>query len=131
MSLSSRHQETGQPGPGDGWRTELTIALNQPELVLPELNTEPAQRAAYWLAVVLGHCRVEGVELGAMNGSLPVTVALAAGQRLGWLLSGWTRDAEDMEKQLEEAEGEVEANELCFELLEARVQAWAAYVAVD
>ena len=95
------------------------------------LSTESARRASHWLAVVLGHCRLEGVDLGSLDGSLPAPVALAACRRQIHFLARCTRDVAQLEQRLDEAGGVVEANDLCFGLLEARMQAWAAFVAID
>jgi CRISPR-associated endonuclease/helicase Cas3 len=126
-SFSGRRGSKDSPG----WRKELAYALAQPELAKVEQNTEPACRAAYWLAVVLGHCRLEDVDLGELDGSLPEAAALAACRRFVRLVPAWCEDAQRLDKKLLTAQGLVEENDICFELLEARMEAWAAYVAID
>jgi hypothetical protein len=113
-----------------GWREELAHALAQPELADVTSDTEPVRRAAYWLAVVLGNCRLRGLDLGDRDGSLPAPVALAAGRWLVDLLGHWSQDARRLEERLQEAT-DTEANDACFDLLEARMEAWAAFVAID
>jgi hypothetical protein len=126
---------TTPPQPVDnspqGWRAELVHALAQPELAEVNTDTEPAQRAAYWLAVVLGNCRVREIDLGQKDGSLLPLVALAAGKRLASLLSQWSKEARSLGERLDRVTSGVEANDLCFDLLEARTEAWAAFIAVD
>lgn len=46
--------------PSQGWRMELAQAWKQPELAEPFVDNEAGRKAAYWLAVVLGTCRVRG-----------------------------------------------------------------------
>jgi hypothetical protein len=113
------------------WGTELAPALAQPELADVSADTEPARRAAYWLAVVLGNCRLRGFDLGKEDGTLSVSTALAAGRRLASLLPQWTEEAQRLEERLDTADRDVEANDLCFDLLEARMEAWSAFVAID
>jgi hypothetical protein len=121
--------QAGSAGPS-GWRQELAYALGQPELAEVASDTEPVRRAAYWLAVVLGNCRLRELDLGESDGSLPVPIALAAGRRLAALLEQWGKDAGRLEERLQGAT-EPEANDACFDLLEARMEAWAAFVAID
>jgi hypothetical protein len=114
-----------------GWRKELHLARAQPELAHVVQDSEPARRAAYWLAVVLGNCRLRGLDLGPEDGTLLVPSALAGGRRLASLLPNWAQKARELESRLARLEGEVETNDLCFDLLEARMEAWAAFVAID
>jgi hypothetical protein len=114
-----------------GWQTELAYALAQPELAQVEQDTEPARRTAYWLAVVLGHCRLEAVELDELDGSLPEPIALAACRHFVRIVPAWCEDARRLDKCLLPGQDQMEENEQCFELLEARMQAWAVYVAID
>ena len=62
---------------------------------------------------------------------MSVPTALAASRRLASLLPQWTEEAQRLEQRLDRVDGEVEANDLCFDLLEARMEAWAAFVAID
>ncbi len=129
MTSSSSAPRGSKDSPG--WRTELAYALAQKELAQVEQDTEAAHSAAYSLAVVLGQCRLEDVDLGEQDGSLPVTFALAACRRFTDILAAWCEDARRLEEKLLAADGEVEENERCFGLLEARMQAWGIYVAID
>jgi hypothetical protein len=114
-----------------GRRAELLRARAQPELADVSLDTEPVRRAAYWLAVVLGNCRLRDLDLGEEDGSLLVPTALAAGRRLGALLPSWSDEAWRLEERLDKVDCAVEADDLCFDLLEARMEAWAAFIAID
>src|SRR5437763_17092362 len=111
MSASSPRPAAGADP--QGWRIDLDRALRQPELAQAAADTEPARRAAYWLAVVLGNCRLRDVGLGERDGSLPVPIALAAGRRLAALLEGWLDEARRLEERLTAAEEGVEMNDLC------------------
>jgi hypothetical protein len=110
---------------------ELIRARAQPDLADISADTEQARRAAYWLAVVLGNCRLRELDLGDEDGSLAVPVALTAGRRLATLLTHWSHDAWRLEERLDDTSGAVEINDLCFDLLEARMEAWAAFLAID
>jgi hypothetical protein len=113
------------------WRKELVAARAQSELADLSIDTEPVRRAAYWLAVVLGNCRLADLELAEDDGTLSVPVATAAGRRLGVLLSHWSEDARRLKERIAAAGSESEVNDCCFDLLEARMEAWAAFVAID
>jgi hypothetical protein len=135
--MTSRPPSPDAGADPQGWRTELTRALAQPALAeffadpAREPPDEPARRAAYWLAVVLGSCRLRGVDLGEQDGALPPLIALAAGRQLGRHLGRWLDSARHLEGRLAEADGVAESNDLCFDLLEARMEGWAAFVAID
>jgi hypothetical protein len=123
-----------QQGPrkqSSGWRTELRHALTQPELARLEHPSDATCRACYHLAVVLGHCRLEDVDLGDLDGSLPAPLALVAAEMLGRLVDGWIRDVENLRDRLNDVRNGEEADELCFGVLEARMEAWAAFVVIN
>src|SRR5438876_241823 len=125
------HPPPQAPNRSPGWRHELEVALGQPELAEVATDSEPARRAAYWLSVVLGHCRLRDLDLGELDGSVPLPLALSAARSLARFLERQIDDVRRLEERLAEAEGDVEACDLCFTALEVRMEFWAALVAID
>src|SRR4051794_17245110 len=127
----------------NGWRLQWERALQQSALAVffppadpgqepaPAPDADEVRRAAFWAAVVLGECRLRGIDLGELDGSLPVPMALAACQRLQERLAAYARDAEALEATLERQSGFFEATEPCFSLLEGRMEVWSAFIAID
>ncbi|MCL6502310.1 MAG: hypothetical protein K6T86_06455 [Pirellulales bacterium] len=126
-----------QAASGDplGCRADLAEALAAPALSQWEGSTPPSAEvplAAYQVAVALGRCRLFGVDPGELDGTLPPDMALAAACQLACYLSEWTHvDVPTLPQRWEDAADPAEAEEMCLELLEARMEAWAAFVAID
>lgn len=117
-----------------GCRAALAEALAAPALEAfdaPAASSPEAPAAAYQVAVALGRCRLFGVELGEADGVLPPGMALAAARYLSGLLPWLVEDARTLPERWDEQRTAAEAEELCLELLEARMETWAAYVALD
>jgi hypothetical protein len=126
------------PGPDPfACREELELALAVAELDIFESDQIPVElslesrRAAYALAVAIGRCRLFDVNVGELDGTLPTPIALAAAEQLVEFLQGWIADARSLRKRWDEAAHPIEAEELCLELVEARMEAWACWVALD
>lgn len=117
------------------WRLEMRNALADPALDVctgPNASSDSqARRAAYRLAVALGKCRLFGVELGEEDGSLPAPVAMAAALECTEHLKRWVAAARSLSDQWEKTHDETEADELCFHLLETRMECWAVFLALD
>jgi hypothetical protein len=120
-----------------GHAAELESALADPVLAALEPDASaPAPRlavnqAAFRVAAALGSCRLCGVELPeTLDGTLPPRMALAAGEMLEALLDGQTREAANLSERWDHADWFVGQN-LAAELLEVRMEAWAAAVAMD
>jgi hypothetical protein len=112
-----------------GLRADLRLASSLADR--DQFDDEEDQRAAYQLAAALGRCRLFGVDLGEDDETLAVPVALAAVRQ--WLVYAeqWRRQAKDLPQRWDAASSEIEADSLCFDLLEARMESWAVFVAVD
>jgi hypothetical protein len=89
-----------------------------------------ARAAALRLAVAIGRCRLFGVDAGEQDGSLPTNAATAAAAELAIALEQWRDDALSHPKRFDEA-APLEAEDLCADLLEQRMAAWAAFVAIE
>ncbi len=129
-------QPTRDPGPDPvAARQALANALALPALAEFEGSGAPsaeASAAAYELARALGYCRLFGVKPGdALDRTLPPPMARAGGVALVERLAGWTADARNLGSRWDETEDPAEAESLCADLLEARMDAWAAWAAID
>ncbi len=116
------------------WRIEVQEALSQPALAAFDAGAAEgpdARRAAYRLAVALGHCRLFGIDLGAEDGTLSAAVALAAAEQLIAYLGEWEEDARRLPSRWERAAELVESADCVLDLLVARMEAWAAFLAID
>ncbi len=116
------------------WRLELQDALAQPGLAGFDAGAAPGpseKRAAYRLAVALGKCRLFGVALGPLDGSLAPSLGLAAAEQWLHYLPEWASDAQRLEDDCQRADDEVEELDRCADLLVARMESWAAFLAID
>jgi hypothetical protein len=140
--LSSEPSRSGTSRRSGGRETYRDSFANLPELddavgYCRLAWTGPAAApAAYELALALGRCRLLNAEpacakLSASSDfTLAPPVALAAARELSGRLERWGQRAEGLLDQLDGATP-VRAADLCLGLLEARIEAWAAYVAID
>src|SRR5262245_39909388 len=129
MTSSTSHSPPAARDP-KGWRLQWERALQQPALEVffppadlaqatsPAPTVDEVRQAAFWAAVVLGECRLQGIDLGDLDGSLPLPLALTACRRLTERLEAYARDAEQLERALERGSGFFEGTEPCFSLLE-------------
>lgn len=118
-----------------GWREDLREALAQPLLaVFADCSAAvdgTHRRAAYSVAVCLGKCRLGGVDPCDLDGTLPARMAISAlGQWQDYLVQ-WVAAVEQLPCAWSEAAEEVEALDLAVDLLSARMNSWAVFLAVD
>lgn len=117
-----------------GWQHELQLALEDPALAAFESPGAPgpeAAAAAYRLALCLGYCRLLGVDLpDDVDGTLPAPEAMAAAEELIRHLAVWVEDTQQLPPRWDTAAPGVE-DDYCADLLEARMDAWAAYLAIS
>jgi len=117
-----------------GWQYELQLALEDPALVAFENRGVPgpeAAAAAYRLALCLGYCRLLQVQLpDEIDGTLPAPEAMAAADELISHLSLWVQEARQLPLRWDTAPPHVK-DRYCTELLQARMDAWAAYWAIS
>src|SRR5262249_5729213 len=92
---------------------------------------ETARRAAVDVAIALGRCRLHGVDLAEDDGVLPLKLAQAAVPRLIAALDRRATIACDLENRLNQAAAPIEIEDLCLNLLRDRLDAWAAFLAID
>jgi hypothetical protein len=113
----------------------LREALNRPELDefdRPGPLTATARQAAYQLAVALGRCRLFGVQPNEeLEKPLPANRALQAALELHGYLKAWTEHAHQLGRRWDESEVATVAEDLCLNLLEHRLEAWAVYLVID
>jgi ATP-dependent helicase HepA len=118
-----------------GWREEFQRALALAPLALlrddSDIADEPARRAAYQLAASLGHCRLFGVNLGEVDGTLSIGVATAATLQWSICLRDWLLQTDQLAHVWAEAAEEVEALDASADLLTARMESWAVFLAAD
>jgi hypothetical protein len=109
-------------------------------LALPELDVFNSQetpdlesnRAAFWLAVALGRCRLFGVDLHKdEDGALPPKLAAAAAFKCSKEMHNWgevvTATARQWDAGDFDDDCELEAGNLVF----VRMDFWAAYIAIE
>jgi hypothetical protein len=117
-----------------GCLSRLGDALRQPHLKVFEgvgEVTSKARRAAYWVAVALGECHLFGVKPpDDIDGTLSDPMALAAADELVEFVDTWTDEAGSLGERFEQSEP-IEGEEMCVSLVERRLEAWAAFVAID
>ncbi len=117
-----------------GWLEELRDALDDPAVdtfTHEALPSPEVRRAAYRLSVAIGHCRLFGIEPpDDTDGTLPAAEAIVAAEKLREFVEAWTEDARQLGARWDEEEPEV-GEALCAEVLEGRMEAWAAFVSID
>ncbi len=115
------------------WQYELQRALEDPALAAfdgPSAPGAEAAAAAYRVALCLGYCRLLGLALpDDLDGTLPAPEAIAAAQELTRHLAVWVQEAGDLPSRWDTAAPGVE-DHYCADLLKARMDAWAAYLAI-
>jgi hypothetical protein len=116
------------------WIEELRLALGDPALAAFEAPQAAspgpeARQASYRLARALGYCRLFGIEPGELDGTLLGREAMTAVEELEHFLSEWTISARRFTDRWGEA-GPLAQYACCAELLEARMDAWAVYLAI-
>jgi hypothetical protein len=98
---------------------------------LGERTAADTSAAAYRSAIALGRCRLLGsarVDLAELT--LAPAVGISAAQELELRLRRWARRAKSLPSEMRGATAP-RASDLCMGILEARLEAWAAYLAID
>lgn len=117
-----------------GWQYELQLALEDPALAAfdsPGVPGPEAAAAAYRVALCLGYCRLLGADLPAeLDGTLPPREAMAAGEELIRHCAFWIDEARQLPTRWDAAPPGVE-DQYAADMLQARMDAWAAYVAIS
>ena len=117
-----------------GRLTELRNAMSDSLLdgVGPTGDAEPmSAQAAYRVAVALGYCRLYGLDVGELDGTLPGYLALAATCRLVQLLPEWVRAAQRLGTSWDERSDADEADDLVAGFVEGRTNVLAAELALN
>jgi hypothetical protein len=125
-----------------GCLDELRAALSQPELEALEHPAKQAPaipgacKAALQVAFALGYCRLYGVAIEEdLDGVLPAQTALAAATALHQRLAEMARLVGEGDEPEREREGSAvlltEDEEFFLDLLEGRMDAWAAFTAIE
>ena len=106
------------------------VSVKSEDACRPDFKaTSGGRQAAYQLSEAFGQCRLFGVDLGELEGPLPVAVAIAAGQEI----------AAELERACDQtstlysdwlAAGSYERDDVCFTKLEQRMSAWAVSLAM-
>jgi len=117
-----------------GWRYELELALEAPELEAfdsAEVPGPEAAAAAFRLALCLGYCRLFGVELPAdIDGILPAREAMAAAEELIAHINHWVQEARELPSRWDTAPPGT-SEDYCADLLQACMDGWAAFLAIS
>lgn len=114
-----------------GYVEQLRESLADP--LLDEFDANPsaeAKQAALRVATNLGYCRLFGLEAGEADGILPVAEALGAAEALADFLDESITQVTRYPEEWDNTLGE-EAEDLTIEILERRMDAWAAHVAIS
>lgn len=114
-----------------GYVERLREALRDPALA--EFDTTPgpaAKEAAARVAVLLGYCRVFGLDVGEDDGVLPVPEALGAIEALQKKVEELVEAVRTLPERWDEAIDPVEEDCICAGVLERRMDLWVATVAL-
>lgn len=118
-----------------GYADDFHAAVRDPALgafesAAPGQAPAEARRAAVRLAAALGNCRLFGVDLGEMDGTLPAAVAIAAAQELAEEVREWARAAETLPERFDDFDVETVDDQVA-EPLDQRMELWAATEAIE
>lgn len=117
-----------------GLRWDLERALADPALeVLVAEGDAPnpeAEAAAFRLAVALGSCRLFGIDAGTLDGTLPTRTAIAACAGAIARIRHDLEIARSLAERFDAAIGP-EVFEVACAPIEARMNLWAAVIAID
>ena len=116
-----------------GVAAEWRYALLDPalETCLKGNSNETGEAAAYRAAVAWGRSRLFGVPLGDWDGVLVVPIARAGARWLRWCLQVLRKRADHLPTYWDKSDDDIEARDECLSVLEERMDAWAAFVALD
>jgi len=115
-----------------GYLEQLRDALADP--FLDEFDgqspSEEAKQAAARLAVALGYCRLFGIDAGEDDGTLPVPESRGAIESLLGQIHDLREQIQTLPERWDDAADGFEAESLCADVLEQRMDLWAAMVAL-
>lgn len=118
--------------PRDLWYVEeLRESLADP--LLDEFDTNPsaeAKQAALRVAVNLGYCRLFGIDAGEVDGVMPLAEVIGAAEALADFVDESIAEVKRYPKEWDNTLGE-EAEDLTIGILDRRMDAWAAHVAIS
>ncbi|NMC21531.1 MAG: hypothetical protein GYA33_14065 [Thermogutta sp.] len=115
-----------------GYLQELRQALAAPELEkFDSVPDEAAEDAAARLAVALGYCYVFGMDTDADFGILPAPEAIGAAQSLIREARKLVSDVVSLPGRWDEVAPGIEADSLCSDILERRMDLWVAPIALS
>jgi len=111
-------------------RANLAVALDHP--ALSDDSDTPAKREASWtVAVALGKARLFAASLDELEGVLPYSLALAAIAHFNERFPEWDEQTEQLDTTWDEITHPEEADHLLISTLRDRLDAWAAWVAIE
>jgi hypothetical protein len=114
---------------GLGYLYDLIEALHSPELEQFDTTPTPAaDKAAARLAIALGYCRIFGIDAGEYDGTLPVPEALGAIRGLRERMKLLKEDIKTLPERWDSAADSIEAQSYCADILEERMNYYAAQV---
>jgi hypothetical protein len=115
-----------------GYLEQLRDALADP--LLDEFDgqspSDEAKQAAARLAVALGYCRLFGIDAGEDDGTLPVPEARGAIESLLQQIRELREQVRTLPERWDDAADGFEAESMCADILEQRMDLWAAMVAL-
>lgn len=115
-----------------GYLEQLRDALADP--LLDEFDgqspSDEAKQAAARLAVALGYCRLFGIDPGEDDGTLPVPEARGAIESLLQQIHELREQVRTLPERWDDAADGFEAESMCADILEQRMDLWAAMVAL-
>lgn len=116
-----------------GFAAKFARAISEPLLasIVPESCDAKSCKAAFRLAVAIGYCRLYGVELGELDGDLPAQIAAAAAREFEVQLGRWTAKAQRLGREWDNTEDSIEGEFLLCDFVFARMDFWAALVALE
>jgi len=118
--------------PRDMWYVEeLRESLADP--LMDEFDANPsaeAKQAALRVAVNLGYCRLFGIDAGEVDGVMPLAEAIGAAEALDDFVDESIAEVKRYPKEWDNTLGE-EAEDLTIGILDRRMDAWAAHVAIS
>ncbi len=118
-----------------GCEDDLLRALSRPEL--SAFDNEDGridganERAALWLAVALGRCRLFGVDPGENNGVLPQRTAIAAAVECSRQLRHLAESVYALARQWDAGDIDADSGLEAGQFLFVRMDFWAAAIAID
>jgi len=94
-------------------------------------RSEDSLEAALFFAQSLGYCRLWGVELADLDGSLPTQIVACTMQHLATRINELSVSLEQYERDMELATTIEETELYSGGVLRQRMDAWAAWIAID